>query len=477
MRLPVLLFLTIACLQACQNNPSNPSNASNPSNPSNPSNAIDSLFATYHRERAPFYPLESTFAGERKYNDLLPNTNTQEYRRQLRTFYQKYQTLLKAYKPASLTPNQRMSYDILFWECEVNLHQLEFPTELMPINQFDCIPLMMGQLAGGTSGQPFKTVEDYDLWLRRVDQFVIWCDTAIANMRRGMDAGYVLPKTLTEKMIPQWQSFAHGRAEKHHYYGPITLMPEDFPATEQQRIKETYLAMITEKIIPVYHRMHQFLVKEYLPASKASSGIADIPDGKAYYDHQIRIYTTTTMSADDIFTLGEKEVARLSAEMEKVKVAVGFTGDLKSFFDHVRTRKELMPFTQPQQVIDHFNQVHDRMKPQLSKLFDLTPKTPFVVKRTEAFREATAAPEYVQGTLDGSRPGTFYVPIPKAREYNMFADEDLFLHEAIPGHHYQISLQQENTQLPDFRRTLWYSAYGEGWALYTESLGKELGLY
>jgi uncharacterized protein (DUF885 family) len=163
--------------------------------------------------------------------------------------------------------------------------------------------------------------------------------------------------------------------------------------------------------------------------------------------------------------------------MEKVKSQVGFEGDLKSFFDYVRNNKELMPFTDPQQVIDNFNAIHEKMKPQLSQLFDLTPKTAFVVKRTEEFREASASAEYSSGSLDGTRPGVFYVPIPDVSAYNTYSDEDLFLHEAIPGHHYQISLQQENTKLHSFRKTLWYSAYGEGWALYAESLGAELGLY
>ncbi|MCB0376830.1 MAG: DUF885 domain-containing protein, partial [Sinomicrobium sp.] len=165
------------------------------------------------------------------------------------------------------------------------------------------------------------------------------------------------------------------------------------------------------------------------------------------------------------------------AEMEKIKAKVGFKGTLKEFFDHVRTKKELMPFTDPQQVIDNFNAIHEKMKPNLEKLFDLVPKTGFEVRRTEAFREASASAEYNPGSLDGSRPGIFYVPIPNVKEYNVFSDEDLFLHEAIPGHHYQISIQQENGDLPDFRKMLWYSAYGEGWALYSESLGTELGLY
>jgi uncharacterized protein (DUF885 family) len=464
------IVLVLASLWACQNNAPTPSMTT-----TQPS--IDSLFAEYHRERMPLFPLETTFAGDTRFNDLFPNTISQTHRQTLRDFFGTYKTRLKAYDRAQLTENQRISYDILLWECDINLEDLSFPTELLPINQFDCLPLTMGQLASGSSGQPFKTVQDYDNWLHRVDGFVIWCDTAIANMRRGMATGYVLPKSLAEKMIPQWAAFDHGPVEKHHYYAPIALMPKDLPAADQTRLTKAYQQMVAEKIIPAYQRMRGFLEKEYLPACRASSGISAVPNGEQYYTHQIRTYTTTTMTADEIFKLGEQEVERLSQEMEKVKTQVGFSGDLKSFFDHVRKRKELMPFTEPNQVVENFNKIHETMKPQLAKLFDLVPKTPFVVKRTEAFREASASAEYVQGSLDGTRPGTFYVPIPNVREYNLYSDEDLFLHEAIPGHHYQISLQQENAQLPDFRRTLWYSAYGEGWALYCESLGSELGLY
>jgi uncharacterized protein (DUF885 family) len=163
--------------------------------------------------------------------------------------------------------------------------------------------------------------------------------------------------------------------------------------------------------------------------------------------------------------------------MEKVKVQVGFKGTLKEFLNDVRNKKELKPFTTPEQVIANFQKIYATIKPNVDKLFSLQPKTKFEIRRTEAFREKTASAEYIQGAVDGSRPGIFYVPIPNAKEYNVLEDEDLFLHEAIPGHHFQMSLQQENTNLPNFRRYNWFGAYGEGWALYTESLGKELGLY
>jgi uncharacterized protein (DUF885 family) len=242
-------------------------------------------------------------------------------------------------------------------------------------------------------------------------------------------------------------------------------------------LTKVYTDVINNKIIPAYKELHDFMATEYLNAGRASSGIQGIPDGDAYYAHQIKLYTTTNMTAAEIHEIGLKEVARISAEMEAVKKQVGFNGNLKEFFTEVRNKKELMPFTEPQQVVDNFNAIHKKMMPKVNALFSKQPKTPFEVRRTEAFREASASAEYNPGSLDGTRPGIFYVPIPDVTLYNTYSDEDLFLHEAIPGHHFQISLTQENENLPEFRKSLWYSAYGEGWALYTESLGKELGLY
>jgi uncharacterized protein (DUF885 family) len=242
-------------------------------------------------------------------------------------------------------------------------------------------------------------------------------------------------------------------------------------------LKKEYAAMVETKVIPMFKRLHTFVEEEYLPAGKKTDGFKSLPNGEDLYNYYIKFYTTTNMKSDEIHKLGLSEVERISAEMEKVKAQVGFKGDLKSFFDFVRANPKMMPFKEPQEVITHFNKIHEIMKPNLKKLFELTPKTAFEVRRTEAFREASASAEYNSGLPDGSRPGIFYVPIPDVKKYNIVSDESLFLHEAIPGHHYQISLQQENTALPEFRKNLWYSAYGEGWALYAESLGKELGLY
>lgn len=438
---------------------------------------VGELFDNYYEDKLPLYPLEATMNGDNRYNDQFPNDLTKDYKKKLVDFYSKYQAELGKYDREELNEEEKTSFDLLSWECSINLELLTFPTQLMPINQIFSTHLMVAQLASGASMQPFKTVEDYDNWLKRVDGFTVWCDTAIVNMREGIKKGYVLPVPLIKKMIPQLADMDHGPTAQHLFYTPVTKFPDSFAADDKARLTKGYTAMVEEKVIPAFKRLHDFVEKEYLPAGRSTSGFMDLPNGKALYDAYIKYYTTTSMTSDEIHALGLSEVERISKEMLKVKEQVGFKGNLKAFFADVRTNKKLMPFTKPEEVIAHFNQIHETMKPNLRKLFDLTPKAAFEVRRTEAFREASASAEYNPGLADGSRPGVFYVPIPNVKEYNDVSDESLFLHEAIPGHHYQISLQQENKALPTFRKNIWYSAYGEGWALYCESLGKELGLY
>lgn len=435
------------------------------------------LFTEYHEERLKLYPLEATMAGDDRYNDLLPNDLTEEFRNSERAFYRKYLAALKQIDRRKLSSEDRTSCDIMQWECEMHLEQLRHPTHLLPINQFWSVHLMIGQWAGGTSSQPFKTVRDYDNWLKRLDAFTEWCGTALVNMRKGMRQGYVIPKALTKKTIPQMAAMAKGPVEEHLYYAPIKTIPATFSESDRARLAAAYSKSIREKIIPAFAALEKFMADEYLPACRDSSGISAIPNGRNHFDVQMKSFTTTELSANEIFDLGQREVNRLMSEMEKVKKSVGFNGDLRAFFEHVRTRKELMPFTDTKQVIENFHAIHRKMQPSMKRLFTLEPRTPFEIRRTEAFREATASAEWVFGSLDATRPGVFYVPIPSVKEYNLFGDESLFLHEAFPGHHYQFSLQRENASLPMFRRLLDYSAFGEGWALYCESLGKELGLY
>ncbi|WP_299120112.1 DUF885 family protein [uncultured Tenacibaculum sp.] len=439
---------------------------------------FNQLLKDYNEGKLQLNPINATFAGDNRFNDQFPNTLSDEYQTKTNKFYNSYKAKLNNFKDADLTKSQQMSKAVLAWDCDMALAQNSFKNDLlMPINQMWTINLTMGTLGSGSSAQPFKTVKDYENWLSRLNKYNTWLVSAEERMKQGIKEGYVLPLSLIKKVIPQFEGLATAKVEENLFYSPIKKFPESFTDEDKKQLTEAYTSVLKDKLIPSFKSMYNFLKTDYLKAGRESSGISDVPNGKAYYDHSIKNYTTTNMTADEIHELGLKEVARILTEMEKVKEQVGFKGSLKEFFNFVRENKELMPYTTPKEIIDNFNAIHEKMKPQLEKLFGNKPKTPFVVKQTEKFREASASAEYNPGSLDGTRPGVFYTPIPDASKYNVFSDEALFLHEAIPGHHYQISLTQENKDLPDFRKTLWYSAYGEGWALYTENLGKELGLY
>jgi uncharacterized protein (DUF885 family) len=422
-------------------------------------------------------PLEATLNGQEQYNDQLVFEMTDSYRKKRRTFFEKYLTDLKSIDTTQLSVEEKISYDIIKWESEIGISLLNQNANLMPIHQFDGTHLTMGQFASAESAQPFKTEKDYQNFLKRIDLYSIWIDSALVYMKKGMKEKVVLPKALTVKIIPQFEELITAKVEDNLFYSSCKKFPADFTAEQKNIFSKQYAAAIEEKLIPQFQKFISFMKTEYLPASRATSGIASIKGGNDLYKIYVKQQTTTDKTPDEIHQLGLKEVARIRAEMEKVKDQVGFKGSITEFFDHVRNKKELMPFKKPEEVIANFEKIHKIIKPNVDKFFSLQPKTPFIIKRTEAFREKTASAEYVQGSADGTRPGTFYVPIPDVTQYNYYGDEDLFLHEAIPGHHFQISLQQENASLPDFRKYNWFGAYGEGWALYTESLGKDLGLY
>tara|TARA_B110000240_G_scaffold32663_1_gene35272 strand:+ start:617 stop:2377 length:1761 start_codon:yes stop_codon:yes gene_type:complete len=438
---------------------------------------INKVFEKYYQENLILYPLKATSQGDVRYNDFLPNNLTDEFRNNEKVFYSNYLDQLNKFDDNNLNEQDLLSKKVLLWECNRNLDRLSFNEQFTPLNQMWTLQLDIGQYAAGLSAQPFKTVKDYNNWLSRIDDYLNWLKTAENRMRQGMVNGYVLPKSLIKKVIPQLKTILNSNLEQNLFYSPARQFPNSFNESEKSILAEKYEIMVLKKIIPAYQKLHDFMKNEYLNNGRDSSGIDVFEDGLSYYEYSIKLYTTTDMSSDEIHNIGLKEVAKISSEMELIKEKVGFNGDLKSFFNYVRELDQLIPFNNPNQVIENFNKIHKKMMPQVNSLFGLQPKTPFEVRRTESFREASASAEYNPGSLDGTRPGIFYVPIPDVSKYNFFSDEDLFLHEAIPGHHFQISLQQENTSLPSFRKSLWYSAYGEGWALYSESLGKELGLY
>ncbi|WP_434980611.1 DUF885 domain-containing protein [Daejeonia sp. YH14] len=441
---------------------------------------LDTIAANYYEEYLKLHPLEATSQGDSRYNDQLPIDIDKDFIAGEIAFYAKILDQLKGVDYKSLSDDRKVIYDVLDATLKDRIENKAYHFEYIPFTQFSGLPLDFPLLGSGQGSQPFKTTEDYDNWLKRVNQFPVWMDAAIANFNEGIRNETVLPKKLVVKMIPQMQAeeIITTNMDKNIFYGPVKNFPSGFSQQTKDKYAHLYREAITQKIIPAYQKMGNFLENEYLPKSRETDGINALPNGASTYQYLIRSWTTTDMTPEEIHKTGLQEVARIRKEMEAIKAEVGFSGTLEEFLNNVKEDPKAMPYKTSEQVLGAFQGILARITPGLKKMFNVTPKTPFEIRRTEKFREASASAEYIQGTPDGKRPGIFYIPLPDPSHFNVTSGmESLFLHEAIPGHHYQISLQQENTTLPKFMRFGWYGAYGEGWAHYCEFLGPELGLY
>lgn len=441
---------------------------------------LHQLFENYYHENQLLDPIGATFAGDHRYDDLLANEGAATYLNQKYRFDKKYLGLLSSYNRQSLNTADRISFDVLKSILETDLERMKYHTEYLPVNQFFSIPLLVGQLGSGKSAQPFATAKDYENWIRRIGAFSQWTDTAISNMQKGAALGIVLPKALVVKIIPQMESLAEKDSAKNTLFQPLNNFPAAISAADRNRLQPLLRQALTEQLLPTYRRLADCLKMDYLPHATDAAGLSGIPGGRALYSYYVRSFTTTNRTPEEIYELGLKEVTRITAAMEALKKQSGFNGTLQEFFVYLKTDQRFMPFKTPEQVLQAYGQIYDKIKPRLHKLFSITPRSGFEIRRVEAFREASQnGPSYTLGAMDGSRPGIFYVPIPDATKINVtfLGMEATFIHEAIPGHHYQISLQQENMALPTFRRQISFSAFTEGWALYCESLGKELGCY
>ena len=308
-----VLFVCSALITSCQTSSKNPVNKPD-------QHAVASqLFSNYYNDRMKLYPLEATQNGDNRYNDLLPNNITEAYRKQEKDFYQQYSDSLNKLDRSQLDANDQMSYDVLKWELSINLEGLNYPDNLMPINQFWSLPLTMGQLGSGSGNQPFNTVKDYDNFLGRINGYAVWCDTAIANMRMGMSKGLVYPKILMERVLPEMKGLISADVKKSVFYQPILKLDTmKFSDDDKKRLTDLYAKAITDQINPSYQKLHDFIKDEYLPVCRTTAGISNIPGGSDYYQYLIKQWTTTDMTADQVFELGQKEVNRLRGEMETV---------------------------------------------------------------------------------------------------------------------------------------------------------------
>jgi uncharacterized protein (DUF885 family) len=445
------------------------------SSPQSKNEKLAALADRYDDEHLRLQPLFATVIGESKYNDLLYIDFTDSFRSSSKSSYQTFLTELKKLNRESLNDSDKINFDILKWELDLNIESMSLEDNLIPFNQFRGIPTQLALLGSGSGSQPFKTIRDYDNWLHRASVFPTWSDSAINYFRKGISQNIVLPKVLVEKMIPQMAAMISSDPTKSTFYSPINKLPHDFSDVEKLRLTQAYTRLITQQLNPSFQKLHDFLKTEYLPKSRSTSGYGTLPAGNKMYEFYIRYSTTTNMSAAEIYDLGISEVARIQKEMEMVKTQTGYKGDLKSFFSYIRTDPKFYLYKTAEEILSYYRDIQPKINPVLNRMFNHTPKTTFEVRQTEAFRAASSAAQYYPGSLEDKRPGIFYVPIIEATKTQ--TRESLFLHEAIPGHHYQISLQLENSSLPKFRRHGFNSAYMEGWGLYAESLGKELGMY
>lgn len=442
-----------------------------------PSATLDALFDEYFERNLEMNPISATFIGDYRYNDRLANTNSPEYRAAATAMDEEFLQRLLAIDREQLDYQDQLSYDLFRIKREQSLEGNQFPSHLQPINQFYSLTSFFVQLGSGASAHPFNSVKDYDDFLSRADQFAINVDQVITNMKEGMREGIVQPRILMEKLVPQLESQFVDDPGDSSFYAPIRNMPDDFSDADRERLITAYADKISSTIVPAYERLNNFIGDEYLAAARETVGLYALPNGEDWYSYLVRVRTTTDMTPDQIHQVGLDEVARIHDQMRGVMEEVGFEGDLDDFFEFVNTDDQFF-FDEAEELIQGYRDMTEHISELSKNLFEIFPKTAFEVRRVEPFRERSAAGgSYMAGTADGSRPGVFYANAYDIKARGKWAMESLFLHEAIPGHHFQIMIQRENDALPDFRRYGGFTAFSEGWGLYAESLGKELGVF
>jgi uncharacterized protein (DUF885 family) len=464
------LFLVSACGEA-------PQPAATETTEVNATQALHALFEEQFERNLELNPLSATFNGDYRYNDRMANSNSPEYIAKATAMDEEFLVRLLEIDREQLGYQDQLSFDLFRINREQSLEGRQFPSYLQPINQFYSMTNFFVQLGSGSSAHPFKTVKDYDDFLSRADQFAINIDQIIINMQEGMREGVTQPRILMEKLVPQIDAHIVDNAKDSNFYKPVDNMPEDFSDEDRIRLTAAYEDKISNTIIPAYQRISNFLGDEYIASARASVGLYAQPNGAEWYAYMVRLRTTTDMTPDEIHQIGLDEVARIHKEMYGVMEEVGFEGSLKEFFEFVNTDDQFF-YDEAEELIQGYRDMSDHIAELSKSLFDVMPKTAFEVRRVEPFREASASGgSYSSGTPDGTRPGIFYANAYDIKARGKWAMESLFLHEAIPGHHFQIMIQRENEELPGFRRFGGFTAYSEGWGLYAESLGKELGVY
>ena len=480
---PLLLALAITAAVAGCSKPAGDTAATADTKPAATQNAqakadqLNKLYADFWEAYLKHNPVLATYTGDTRYNAELPDFGSQQYRDESKKFLQDWLARAEAIGSEGLAGQDLLNYEIFTRDARDNIESFQFPGWMVPVNQMDSTASLAVQFGSGTGAQPFKTVQDYDNWLKRGARIPVLFDTEIANMKQGIAAGVVQPRVLMEKVVPQLDALIKDKPEDTLFWGPITNMPKDFSDADRKRLTDEYRKLIGEQLMPAYKKLRAFVNDEYLPKTRDTFGLDKLPNGQAWYAFNAKQSTTTELTPAQIHQIGLDEVARIHGEMQKVMAEVGFKGTLQDFFKYVETDKKF-EFKSEDELLKYYRALEDKINQKIPEQFSLIPKSPFEIRPIEPFR-AKSGPggQYYPPSEDGTRPGIFYVNTYDLPSRKIWDAEDLYLHEAIPGHHFQIATQIELKDLPAFRRWSIQSAFAEGWGLYAESLGKALGVY
>jgi uncharacterized protein (DUF885 family) len=426
-------------------------------------------------------PLNALFRGDLRYADRLGDGITDEYYAAERAAAEADLAALHAIPREALNATDQVAYDVFDFSTRDSLRGLQPDilalTAVRPMNHFFGYHTFYPTFASGKGAAPFKTLVDYENNLKRHRDFVTYIDRAIGRFRQGEATGVVETKMTIRNMIEQLDTQLKQKPEESAYFGPVKQFPAEIGAADRARLTQAYRAAITDELYPVLTRLRDFLRTEYLPRARDGAGLLYMKGGDKLYQQLIESTTTLPLTANEIHELGLSEVARITEGMEKVRQEVGFKGTLQQFFDHLRTDPKYKVKSR-EALTARYYEIGRTVEAKLPAYFSTIPKAKLEIRPYEPFREKfEAGGSYEQGSPDGSRPGVFYFNAYDLPSRTTPGQTTLFLHEGSPGHHFQISLAQENEALPPFMRFGGNTAYAEGWALYAETLGYDMGFY
>nr|WP_314862161.1 DUF885 domain-containing protein [uncultured Undibacterium sp.] len=442
---------------------------------------LEQLADAFYTARVKFDPLQfATINGDGRFNDQLGMNIAPQNRARQFALMHKMQKQLKQIKRNHLAEKDQLNYDLLAFELESALHFEHFPEHLLPINQMDNVPSTLANFASGDGAQPLTTVAQYYAYLKRLELLPTWIAQAKTNMQEGIRRGIVHPKSIISVMLPQFQQLAAKTTEQSIFYTPIKHFPAQFSAEDKQKLTNAYQQTIKEKLNPALTQLLHFLETDYLKAGRDSTGYSSLPNGDAWYAMRIKDHTTTNLNPEQIHALGLQEVARIQQQWTELGPRLGYTGPAIELPQWVAAQDKFKSFNSDAEVLEAYRQIDAKVRTKLPELFNLLPKGKLELQLEPELSRATASDHYTPPAADGSVPGIFWPVVNDAKKYSRVGMATLFLHEGQPGHHLHAALLKE-IDLPLYRKfnteNLNSAAFTEGWALYSETLGHELGLY